>query len=192
VCLRMQEVVNRWLVARSATDRPLSVKRFELALYRFTVWLNDERPAIASFAQVTRDDVLQYLVVLSKQPSPRTGQPLGPLARRGHVSSISQFFRNTAAWEWDDTPRRPLLGIGDIPKIPVRVPRFIPTDELARLMAAVGNLQCPYQRTALLVARWTGARKGEIQRLSIDCLDSYPDGTPRLRLPAGKTCRAVA
>jgi len=105
VCLRMQKIVNRWLVARSATDRPLSVKRFELALYRFTVWLNDERPAIASFAQVTRDDVLQYLVVLSEQPSPRTGQPLGPLARRGHVSALSQFFRNTAAWEWDDTPR---------------------------------------------------------------------------------------
>lgn len=189
VCPRMHEVVNRWLVARSATDRPISVKRFELALYRFMVWLNEERPAIGSFAKVTRDDVLQYLVVLSEQPSPRTGQPLGPLARRGHVSALSQFFRNTAAWEWDDTPCRPLLGIGDLPKIPVRVPRFIPAAELARLMAAVGDLKCPYQRTALLIARWTGARKGEIQRLSIDCLDSYPDGTPRLRLPAGKTYR---
>ncbi|MGF6970814.1 integrase [Paraburkholderia sp. WC7.3g] len=189
VCPRMHEVVNRWLVARSATDRPISVKRFELALYRFMVWLNEERPAIGSFAQVTRDDVLQYLVVLSEQPSPRTGQPLGPLARRGHVSALSQFFRNTAAWEWDDTPCRPLLGVGDLPKIPVRVPRFIPAAELARLMAAVGDLKCPYQRTALLIARWTGARKGEIQRLSIDCLDSYSDGTPRLRLPAGKTYR---
>jgi integrase len=186
---RMQVVVNRWLVARSVTDRPLTVQRLELALYRFMVWLSTERPAILSFAQVTRDDVLQYLIVLSEQPSPRTGHPLGPLARRGHVSSISQFFRNTAAWAWEDTPRRPLLGDGDIPKIPMRVPRFIPTDELARLMVAVGNLECPYQRTALLIARWTGARKGEIQRLSIDCLDTYPDGTARLRLPAGKTYR---
>lgn len=186
---RMQDVVDRWLVARSATDRPLSVQKFELALYRFMVWLNNERPAVESFAQVTRDDVLEYLVALSTQPSPRTGQPLGTLARRAHVSALSQFFRNTAAWEWDDTPGRPLLGIGDLPKMPVRVPRFIPADELARLMVAVGNLECPYQRTALLIARWTGARKGEIQRLSVDCLDSYPDGTARLRLPAGKTYR---
>ncbi|WP_459575120.1 tyrosine-type recombinase/integrase [Cupriavidus sp. 8B] len=186
---RMQDVVDRWLVARSATDRPLSVQKFELALYRFMVWLNNERPAVGSFAQVTRDDVLEYLVALSTQPSPRTGQPLGTLARRAHVSALSQFFRNTAAWEWDDTPGRPLLGIGDLPKMPVRVPRFIPADELARLMVAVGNLECPYQRTALLIARWTGARKGEIQRLSVDCLDSYPDGTARLRLPAGKTFR---
>ncbi|WP_051381597.1 tyrosine-type recombinase/integrase [Paraburkholderia mimosarum] len=186
---RMQEVVDRWLVARSATDRPLSLKRFELALYRFMVWLNNERPEIESFARVTRDDVLQYVVALSEQPSPRTGQPLGTLARRGHVSALSQFFRNTATWEWDDTPARPLLGIGDIPKIPLRVPRFIPADELARLMGAVAGLECLYQRTALLIARWTGARKGEIQRLSVDCLDSYPDGTARLRLPAGKTYR---
>jgi hypothetical protein len=69
------------------------------------------------------------------------------------------------------------------------VPRFIPDDELARLMTAVKALDCPYQRATLLVARWSGARKGEIRRLAVDCLDAYPDGTPRLRLPVGKTRR---
>src|SRR5207245_896934 len=48
-------------------------------------------------------------------------------------------------------------------------------------------LPCPYQRAALLIARWSGARRGEIRRLAVDCLDSYPDGTPRLRIPTGKT-----
>lgn len=38
-----------------------------------------------------------------------------------------------------------------------------------------------------LPARWTGARRGEIRRLELDCLDSYSDGYPRLRIPAGKT-----
>src|SRR6266702_378490 len=56
-------------------------------------------------------------------------------------------------------------------------------------MTAIRALPCPYQRTALLIARWSGARRDEIRRLSIDCLDSYPDGTPRLRIPAGKTKR---
>jgi integrase len=44
-------------------------------------------------------------------------------------------------------------------------------------------------RAAVLVARWCGARRGEVRRLALDCLDRYPDGTPRLRLPAGKTYR---
>jgi hypothetical protein len=56
-------------------------------------------------------------------------------------------------------------------------------------VAAIRDLPCPYQRAALLVARWSGARLGEIRRLALDCLDQYPDGTPRLRLPAGKMKR---
>lgn len=50
--------------------------------------------------------------------------------------------------------------------MPRRVPRYIPDDELAR---------------------WSRTRCDEIRRLAFDCLDAYPDGTPRLRIPAGKT-----
>jgi site-specific recombinase XerD len=84
-------------------------------------------------------------------------------------------------------PGRALLVPGDLPKDVRRVPRFIPEDELARLMEAIRQLDCPAQRAALLVARWCGARRSEIQRLELDCLDRYPDGTARLRIPAGKT-----
>jgi integrase len=54
-------------------------------------------------------------------------------------------------------------------------------------MKAIEGLENPCQRTALLLVRWSGARKGEIRRLAIDCLDAYPDGYPRLRIPVGKT-----
>ncbi len=54
-------------------------------------------------------------------------------------------------------------------------------------MKAIGELQDPYQRAALLLVRWSGARRGEISRLTVDCLDAYPDGYPRLRIPVGKT-----
>ena len=54
--------------------------------------------------------------------------------------------------------------------MPMRIPRYIAAEELECLMAAVAKLECPYQRAALLIARWTGARKGEIQRLAVDCL----------------------
>src|SRR6266508_1990826 len=126
------------------------------------------------------------------ESSPSSQRPLSVISRIRLTSGVSQFFRDTAAWEWDDVPGRPLIGPGDAPKHPQRVPRFIPDDELARLMAAVAELACPYQRAALLVARWSGARRGEIRRLALDCLDHYPDGTPRLRLPAGKTYRERA
>lgn len=54
-------------------------------------------------------------------------------------------------------------------------------------MPAIRRLACPYQRTALIIARWSGARRSEIRNLEFHCLDEYADGTPRLRIPAGKT-----
>lgn len=54
-------------------------------------------------------------------------------------------------------------------------------------MDAIRRLPCPLQRAALLVARWSGGRRSEIRRLHLDCLDAYPDGTPRLRLAIGKS-----
>jgi integrase len=187
--LKMQRVIDQWLAARRLTDRPVTVSRLDLALRRFSSWLSTHEPEIRSFAQVDRPHVLRYLSVLMDEPLVSTGHPMAPNTRIGHISALAMFFRQTAAWGFDEVPGRPLLGPGDTPRRPQRVPRFIPADELARLMTVVQTLACPYQRAALLVARWSGARKGEIRRLAVDCLDAYPDGTPRLRVPVGKTRR---
>jgi integrase len=185
----MQSVIDRWLAVRRLTDRPMTISRLDLALHRFSHWLCTQEPGLRSFAQVDRSHVLRYLTVLMDEPLASTGHPMAPNTRIGHISALAVFFRQTAAWGFDEVPGRPLLGPGDTPRRPHRVPRFIPADELARLMTAVQALACPYQRAALLVARWSGARKGEIRRLAVDCLDAYPDGTPRLRVPVGKTRR---
>jgi len=186
---RMQAVTDRWLSARRLTDRPVTVVKLELAVRGFGEWLAEHDPTIQTFADVNREHCLGFLHALAEEPTEKTGRPLGPLSRIQRISGLAMFFRDTAAWEWDDVPGRPLLAAGDAPRRPARLPRYIPAPELARLMAAVLELPCPFQRTALLVARWSGARRGEIQRLAVDCLDRYPDGTARLRLPAGKTYR---
>lgn len=186
---RMQGVTDRWLATRRLTDRPATVYKLALAVRRFVEWLCEHHPDLDTFAAVTRDHCLAFVQVLAEAPTERTGRPLSALSRIGRISGLAMFFRDTAAWEWEDVPGRPLLGAGDAPRRPVRIPRFIPADELVRLMAAIVRLDCPSQRAAWLVARWCGARRGEIQRLELDCLDHYPDGTPRLRLPAGKTYR---
>ncbi|MCA1678220.1 MAG: site-specific integrase [Actinobacteria bacterium] len=186
---RMQATVDRWLAVRRLTDRPATVAKLELALRRFMVWLTQTDPTLESFAAVTREHALGHLTAMAEDPIARTGRPLSALSRIGRASALSMFFRDTAAWQWPDVPGHPLLGVGDRPKAPMRVPRFIPADELKPLMTAIADLECPQQRAALLVARWCGARQGEIRRLAIDCLDRYPDTTPRLRLPAGKTYR---
>jgi integrase len=186
---RMETVAARFLATRRLTDRPTTVASLEHALREFIAWLCTAEPECETFAEVTRDQVLAYGEFLATTTSPHTGRPYAVLSRRGRLSALAVFFRDVAQWRWEDGPSHPLLAIGDLPKIPQRVPRYIPEAELARLMDAVRALQCPFQRAALLIARWSGARRDEVRRLALDSLDAYPDGTPRLRIPAGKTKR---
>ncbi len=186
---RMEAVVSRYLAARRLTDRPNTVEKFDMTLRHFVSWLMHTYPGVDTFAEVTREQGLAFAEALDTMPMPRTGQTLAAWSKLRRLSCLSVFFRETAAWGWEDVPGRPLLGPGDLPKMPERVPRYIPADELTRLMEAIRALECPYQRAALLIARWSGARRDEIRRLAVDCLDQYPDGTARLRIPAGKTKR---
>jgi integrase len=184
---RMEAVVARFLQAHRLTDAPKTLEDFDRTLHDLMDWLAQNSPQIETWAVVTRDHLMAFAETLDTMTSPFTGRRLAALTKRGRISKLSVFFKDVTSWGWDDVPGRPLLHRGDIPKMPQRLPRSIPDSELARLMEAIHSLACPHQRAALLIARWSGARRDEIQRLSLDCLDSYPDGTPRLRIPAGKT-----
>lgn len=184
---RMEAVVARYLSTRRLTDRPGTIGHIDAALRQLIAWLARTSPSLMTFAEVTREHLLAYAEALNTEPNPRTKQPIALSTKLGILSILSVFFQDVVQWQWEDVPRHPLLYSGDLPKRPLRVPRYIPEHELAPLMDAVRRLACPYQRAALLIARWSGARRGEIRRLSLDCLDTYPDGMPRLHIPVGKT-----
>ncbi len=182
----MATTMERYLEARRLLDRPATMQNTEEGLRKFSTWLLTARPEVTSFAQVTRDDCLEFGTWLTTLTHRRTGRPLAPSTRRGRSQAVLGFFRDGYLWEWPDMPGRPLLINGDLPKLVHPVPRFIPDGDLAKLTDAIRNLECPYQRTSLLIARWSGARRSEIRMIELHCLDAYPDGTPRLRLPASK------
>jgi integrase len=180
--------VERWLALRLNTqDRAESVRAARDSFRYLLRWLGDAHPEITSLTQLNRAHMEEFVAYLHDYLNPRNGRPLSAQTRYTYLSPLLQFFRDTSQWGWDDVPGRPLLSRSDLPKLPLRLPRFIPRDELDRLMAAVETIDDPYQRTAILLLRWSGARRHEIARLALDCLDAYPDGYPRLRIPVGKT-----
>ena len=183
----MQQTIDRYLAVCRLTSQPSTVNSLDLTLRQFGGWIEQAYPEIDTFAQVTRDHVLEYAEVLNTSIGVDTKRPLASSSKRLTLTKLAQFFRDAAHWGWEDAPSRPLLQKGELPKLPQRIPRYIPDGELERLMGAIRALDWPYQRAALLIARWSGARRGEIRRLSVDCLDDYPDGTPRLHIPTGKT-----
>lgn len=186
---RVSAVLERYISQRSLTSRPATIESLRVSLRHFAEWLTQKYPTLRSLAEATREQVLEFAGVLSEMVNERTGEPWSAHTKWGNLCRLKVFFRDVADWGWEDVPSHPLLGIGDIPRMPECVPRYIPEDELTRVMTAVRALKCPYQRTALLIARWSGARRNEIRHLPVHCLDRYPDGTARLRIPPGKLRR---
>jgi integrase len=183
----MEAILERYLQERSVSVEAQTVHGLEYAMRHLIRWVAVRYPTIDSFARLTREHVLDFARALDDVHGVHSKRPLTTHTKIRILSGVATFFRDVAYWGWDEVPAHPLLVNGDLPKRPKRVPRFIPDDELARLMQAVERLDDPFKRSAILVARWTGARRDEIQRLPLDCLDRYPDGTARLHIPVGKT-----
>ncbi len=185
---KIRAVLERYLRLHldANLDRPQTVRHARDALHRLVHWMTQTHPEMTSLADLHREHAEQFLRWLGTQTNQQTGAPLSLSYRRSVITLITRFVTETAAWSWEDVPARVLFTRADIPKINHPLPRFIPDHELAALMTAVEALPNPYQRAALIVARWSGARRDEIRRLAVDCLDTYPDGHPRLRIPVGK------
>jgi integrase len=156
----MQAPIDRWLSVRRLTLSPNTVDHQVVSLRHFMTHLARSAPEVRSFADLTRDQALGFVAAMAEDARSLTGTSLSIYARRARIAAVVAFFRDAIAWGWPDMPRRPLLDHRDMPRMPRRIPRYIPADELARLMTAVASLPCPYQRGALLVARWSGARRG--------------------------------
>jgi integrase len=184
----IKAVVERWLLLRDAADQTSEnqLPHLHAALRSFLTWLLASHPEVTNLAMLTRrhmEDYLRHLPTLRRQ---RDGAALATTTRRVAISNLRAFFAETLSWGWDDVPRRLLLTAADQPRTPKALPRFVPREQLDRLMAAAEQLPDRQQRAALLLLRWSGARRDEIRRLDLDCLDHYPDGHPRLRIPVGK------
>ena len=184
----IRAVIERYLNIRleAQFDRPQTVRLAREGLRRLVNWLGREHPEINSLAQLDRALIEDYLRWLPTRLSQTTGQPLTITTRKHEINAIGAFCRDTGIWDWSEVPGRPLLTTRDAPRNPLTVPRYLPQHELAALMAAIDGLSDPLQKTALLLLRWSGARRDEIRRLTCDCLDTYSTGHPRLRIPVGK------
>jgi integrase len=185
----MVALAHKWLERRAPALRPATVYHHALTMRRFLEHLASVAPEVQTFADVKHGHIVSWMDAMATKLPPKTGRPLTPASQFNRVVHLAQFFKDAEDWAWPSIPRWPLVAKRDMPRIPERVPRYIPRADLERLMDAVRALSDPFQRAAIIIGRWSGARRSEIRRLTTDCLDSYSDGTTRLRIPVGKTAR---
>jgi hypothetical protein len=126
----MQAPIDRRLGVRRLTLSPNTVDHQVVSLRHFMTHLARSAPEVRSFADPTRDQALGSVAAMAEDARSLTGTSLSIYARRARIEAVVAFFRDAIAWGWSDMPRRPLLDHRDMPRMPRRIPRYIPADEL--------------------------------------------------------------
>jgi integrase len=108
----------------------------------------------------------------------RTGQPIAASTQRQRIQAVGRMLEAMAEWGWEEAPARRLIFDRDSPRLPRPLPRYLPPDEDRRLLEALEDSPNRLQADALLVARATGVRIGELVDLELDCVHEVHGRAP--------------
>jgi len=184
-----REVV-RYVTTLGATLKQATVAGRTKALLVFFDYLAGHHPRVRRLNQLDRVAHVEPFLAWARH-RPWRG------ANRGHRTiSLTQFhhdlvdlrcfLEDIACWGWASAPGRRLLFVTDLPRLPEPMPRALPPDQDAALMAAIAGLDDPFCRTGLQLLRATGMRVGELLDLELDCLLDFAGHGTWLRVPLGK------
>jgi integrase len=144
-------------------------------------------PALTTLADLDRRRHIEtYLVATARATNTRTGAPLAVGERRARVIAVSCFLADITEWGWPEAPARKLLFRADVPKLERPLPRYLTPDLDRRLAEALHVWPNRLPADALLLARATGLRVGEIVDLELDCVHEIPGQGAWLKVPLGK------
>ena len=187
--------VPAWLAARfedytsaiSGTHESSTMEGIAIRLAHFGRHLAIADPGLGSLAGLDRQRHIEtYLAATAVATALRGGQPIGAGEQRNRVITLGRFLADIAEWEWSDAPARRLVFTRDIPKLPRPLPRYLPADADRLIGEALEASPNRLFADALLLARATGVRIGELIDLELDCVHEVPGTGAWLKVPLGK------
>ncbi len=176
--------VEDYLAQIALSLRPQSVVGIGADLRGFVAFLAAHHPAVVNVASLERRHIESYKTLLATRPG-RNGPRLAPATVRRRLSSLRMFFERITEWGWDDTPSRPLVFAGDVPKRDEALPKFLDDASFAAFMRAGRNEERPLLRLVIELLGRTGMRVGELCELEADAVTLIGDAH-WLRIPVGK------
>jgi len=169
------------------THAPSTITGIGIRLGHFGRHLAVTDPALASLAQLDRQRHIEpYLTAVARARRSYDNQPISIGEQRARIITLNRFLADLTEWDWPDAPPRRLVFPRDIPRQPRPLPRYLPPDVDRRLGAALEASPNRLFADALLLARATGLRIGELRDLELDCVHEIPGAGAWLKVPIGK------
>jgi integrase len=187
--LEVRRTLLAYLEVRAAVLRPATIEKLTSALAIFGEFICDHDPQLRSVAGLERRHIEAFLAWTSTRASRGShdrARTVGPHVHAHAAITVRAFLDDITAWGWADTPRRRLMFDTDIPRQPDTLPRALPPDIDAAVMAAVAGLDDRFARVGMTVLRHTGLRIGELLDLELGHLIDYGTNGTWLRVPLGK------
>jgi integrase len=179
----------RYVRARSAVLSRSSVNGLINDLIPFGLFLGEHHREVDRLTQLERHHVEEFLVwnrTRAWRGRVARDQQVSASVVHGTVLTLRNFLDDITLWGWADRPDRRVVFASDIPRLPRPLPRALGPDIDAALMAAVGRLQDPFARSAIMLLRRAGLRLGECLDLELGCVVDYGATGTWLRVPLGK------
>ena len=156
-------------------------------LAHFGRFLASIDPTLSSFADLDRRRHIEpYLSAVANAVHHRSGEPIAISTQRGRIQVVGQMLDAMTEWGWEEAPRRRMIFERDSPLRPRPLPRYLPPDADRRLIEALKASPNRLRADALLLARATGMRIGELLDLELDVLHYVPGQGSWLKVPLGK------
>lgn len=178
---QLEETLQRYLTAMAATLRPNTIDGYRTAVGSLMRYLGQHHPEIVALPQLRRTPhVVGWLNFLATKTPPYSID-----TRRHYLFDLRNFFERLHAWDWNDAPPTGLLTSRDLPRANRHLPRPLTPELDAALQQRLRN-DGDLMAQSLLLARFTGLRIGELQRLEQNCVVRSESGQHTLRVPLGK------
>jgi integrase len=169
------------------THAPCTISGIGIRLGHFGRHLAATDPGLGSLAELDRQRHIEpYLTAVARATRSYDGQPISIGEQRSRIITLNRFLADLTEWGWPDAPPRRLVFPRDIPRQPRPLPRYLPPDVDRRLTAALEASPNQQFADALLLARATGLRIGELRDLELDCVHEIPGSGAWLKVPLGK------
>ncbi len=163
----LKEACKRFIKFRSATLGLTSLGGKLKSIRDFSRFLSKSYPHLLP-DELNRQVIEDYLVFLKEEKYAAS-------TRIHKISALRELLEYSAAMNWVDVPKSPLIFTEDFPAREKALPRYIPDHVLKQLDENLQYLPEPIARMVIVV-REVGMRISELCTLKFDCLRQDAQG----------------